>query len=116
MIDLLNTHRFSNDVSALKQHNQVVLFHGKTGRHIMLSHDIFTEIIAWESPLLPPPNLRAVASRLEGLHMLQESSSPNLETLIPAHSGRVLLFPTAKNYGIPKYEKSEKPIPTTSPH
>ena len=40
--------------------------------------------------------LRAVASRLEGLHMLQESSSPDLENLIPTRSGRVLLFPDSE--------------------
>ena len=85
--------RFGPDIFVLQQRERVALFHGRTGRHISISREVLGELNRWDGALLPPPGLRALASRLEGLHMLRESSDPDLESLIPARSRRVLLLP-----------------------
>jgi SAM-dependent methyltransferase len=85
--------RFGPDVHMLQLGERVALFHGRTGRHISLSREVIEELESWNAALLPPPGLRGLASRLEGLHMLRESRSPDLASLIPARSRRVILLP-----------------------
>jgi SAM-dependent methyltransferase len=85
--------RFAAEVSRVEHGSRVVLFHGQTGRQISLSQESIDELESWDEALPPPPTLRALASRLEGLHMLRESQPPQREELIPARSRRALLLP-----------------------
>jgi ubiquinone/menaquinone biosynthesis C-methylase UbiE len=85
--------RYASDVLRLVPEGRVILWSGRTGRHVSLSAEVAAAVEQWTPGLLPPPGLAAVGRRLDALGMLQESSPPPLEVLCPARSRRVLLLP-----------------------
>mgnify|MGYP004078857593 CR=1 FL=1 len=70
-----------------------MLWHQQTGRHAAIAPQTLEEVERWVPGPAPPPTLKAVAARLDGLSMLRESAPPVLEQLRPARSRRVLLLP-----------------------
>lgn len=85
--------RFSPDVRVLTGLGPVVLWHTRTGRHLPVSEEALAEVERWTPGLLPPPDLAALARRLDELHLLRESARPDLARLIPCRSRLVLTLP-----------------------
>lgn len=85
--------RFSPDVHVLSGLGPVVLWHGRTGRHLAVSRAAFAELERWTPGLLPPPDLAALARRADELHLLRESAAPDLPGMIPCRSRLVLALP-----------------------
>lgn len=85
--------RFAPEVYRLRVGPTEVLWHGRTGRHAALSPELLDEVERWTPGLQPPPDLRALAGRLDRLHLLRESRQPDLARMIPARSRLALLFP-----------------------
>jgi ubiquinone/menaquinone biosynthesis C-methylase UbiE len=82
--------RFADAVVVLDGH---VLWHARTGRHLALAPETLAEIERWTPGLAPPPDLQAVARRLDELHMLRESAPVEVASRVPCRSRLVLTFP-----------------------
>ncbi|MDG1484550.1 MAG: methyltransferase domain-containing protein [Myxococcota bacterium] len=93
--------RFAAEVCRLRRGDRIVLWHQRTGRHAALSRETLAEVERWPPELSPPPQLAAVARRLDGLGMLSESTAPRLSGLRPARSRRVLLLPDVPALWLP---------------
>lgn len=93
--------RFAPHVRLLAGLGQPVLWHDDTGRHLPLSAGFLAEIERWTPGLLPPPDLRGVARRLDELRLLRESAAPDLATLFPCRSRLPLTFPAIPALWLP---------------
>lgn len=93
--------RLAPEVYRLDVAGQVVLWHGRTGRHVALSVETLAEIERWTPGLPPPPEFRALAARLDATHLLRESTQPDLARLIPARSRLVLSLPATPALWLP---------------
>lgn len=93
--------RFADPVVRLRVGSRLVLWHRQTGRHLALSPETLGEVERWTPGLEPPPDLRAVARRLDELHLLRESEAPDLSALIPVRSRTVLVLPDVPSLWLP---------------
>ncbi len=93
--------RFADPVARLQVGRRAVLWHRQTGRHLSLSAETLGEVERWTPGLDPPHDLRAVARRLDELHLLRESEAPDLAALIPARSRTVLVLPDVPSLWLP---------------
>jgi SAM-dependent methyltransferase len=85
--------RFAPDIQLLYIDEKPVLWHRKTGRHLLVSREILEELERWTPGLAPPPDLKGLAPRLLELGFLVEAPLLSLEKLIPARSRLALLTP-----------------------
>jgi SAM-dependent methyltransferase len=85
--------RFSPDVRVLRDRGPVILWNVRTGRHLPISEDTLAQIERWTPGLHPPPDLAALARRLEDLHLLREHPRPDLTRLVPCRSRLALTLP-----------------------
>ena len=85
--------RFAPDVWRLESGGRIVLFHGRTGRSFAIAAEVLAEIERWVPGLPAPPDLEAVARRLDGLRLLVESPPLDLGALIAAPSRMPILLP-----------------------
>ncbi len=93
--------RFSPDVRVLTGLGPVILWNARTGRHLPVSEDVYAELERWTPGLLPPPDLAALARRLDELHLLRESARPDVARLVPCRSRLVLTLPEVPALWLP---------------
>lgn len=93
--------RLAPEVTRLEVSGQIALWHTRTGRNVTLSPEVLAEVERWTPGLPPPPDLRALAARLDAAHLLRESTQPDLTALIPARSRLVLSLPAEPALWLP---------------
>ncbi len=93
--------RFAPDVRLLPGLDPPVLWHARTGRHLVLTASTLEDLEAWTPGLLPPPHLAALAKRLDELRFLRESVPHATDALIPCRSRLVLAFPEVPALWLP---------------
>jgi len=93
--------RFADEVCRLELGPRVALWHRRTGRSLTLTRTTLHEVERWTPGLEPPPDLRAVARRLDELHLLRESEQPDVSTLIAARNRMVLTLPDNPSLWLP---------------